>query len=144
LPVLKRVKETGDIFWAWSDREWILNGAAVRVAMVGFDDGSEAHRNLDGTVVQNINPDLTAYTDLTVAQKLAENSRIAFIGTQKTGPFDISEAQARTLLAARNPSGRSNKDVLFPYFNAFDVTQRSRSVWVIDFGPYMSEEEAKL
>ena len=37
--VLKRIKETGDIFMAWSDREWILDGAAVRVSMVGFDNG---------------------------------------------------------------------------------------------------------
>ena len=28
--VLERIKETGDIFWAWSDRPWILEGAAVR------------------------------------------------------------------------------------------------------------------
>ena len=28
--VLERIKETGDIFWAWSDRPWILDGAAVR------------------------------------------------------------------------------------------------------------------
>ncbi len=37
--VLERIKQTGDIFMAWSDRDWILDGAAVRVSMVGFDDG---------------------------------------------------------------------------------------------------------
>ena len=34
--VLKRIKETGDIFFAESDRDWILDGANVHVSMVGF------------------------------------------------------------------------------------------------------------
>ena len=43
-----RIKRAGDIFWAQSDRDWILDGAAVHVSMVGFDDGSEMLRELDG------------------------------------------------------------------------------------------------
>jgi SAM-dependent methyltransferase len=39
--VLERIKETGDIFYAQADRKWIQDGVAVRVSMVGFDDGSE-------------------------------------------------------------------------------------------------------
>src|SRR5205814_189302 len=45
--VLKRIKDTGDIFFAESDRPWILDGANVHVSMVGFDDGSQKHRVLD-------------------------------------------------------------------------------------------------
>ena len=45
--VLERIKESGDIFCAWRDRPWILDGAAVRVSMVGFDDGSEQRRLLN-------------------------------------------------------------------------------------------------
>src|SRR6059058_4631970 len=41
--VLERITETGNIFWAESDRDWILDGAAVHVSMVGFYDGSEKH-----------------------------------------------------------------------------------------------------
>ncbi len=37
--VLKRIKNTGDIFMAWSDRNWVLNGATVHVSIVGFDLG---------------------------------------------------------------------------------------------------------
>ena len=37
--VLERIKETGDIFWAQSDHNWILDGAAVHVSMIGFDSG---------------------------------------------------------------------------------------------------------
>ncbi len=35
--VLESVKATGDIFWAQSDRDWVLDGATVHVSMVGFD-----------------------------------------------------------------------------------------------------------
>ena len=35
----KRIKKSGDIFFAESDREWILAGANVHVSMIGFDDG---------------------------------------------------------------------------------------------------------
>ena len=40
--VLKRIKETGDIFFAESDRDWILAGANVHVSMVGFDNGKQS------------------------------------------------------------------------------------------------------
>ena len=50
--VLKRIKESGDIFWAESDREWILDGASVHVSMVGFGAKSEdVNRVLDGKTV---------------------------------------------------------------------------------------------
>jgi len=38
--VLEHIKQSGDIFMAWSDREWVLEGATVHVSMVGFDDGT--------------------------------------------------------------------------------------------------------
>jgi len=44
--VLERIKEPGDIFWAQSNRDWVLDGAAVRVSMVGFDKGMEKAHNL--------------------------------------------------------------------------------------------------
>src|SRR2546428_7823605 len=58
--VLKRIKETGDIFYGVSDRDWILDGASVHVSVVGFDSGNEKERNLDGKLVANINPNLSA------------------------------------------------------------------------------------
>lgn len=84
--VLNRIKETGDIFYAQSDRPWILEGATVRVSMVGFDNGSE-HRRLiyqgtDGTSeqalqratpVEGINANLTSSSDVAAAQRLREN-----------------------------------------------------------------------
>ncbi len=64
--VLEHIKQTGDIFMAWSDRPWILDGAAVHVSIIGFDDGSEQSRTLDGGSVQAINPNLTSSLNLTM------------------------------------------------------------------------------
>src|SRR5262245_42494036 len=52
---LARIKRTGDIFFAVSDREWALKGANVHISMVGFDDGTEAARVLGGRPVGTIN-----------------------------------------------------------------------------------------
>jgi hypothetical protein len=35
--VLERIQQTATIFWAWSDRKWLLQGAAVHVSMVAFE-----------------------------------------------------------------------------------------------------------
>ena len=67
---LDRIKESSDIFMAWRDRPWILDGADVRVSMIGFDDGSEQHRELDGETVSIVNADLTTSIDLTSANPL--------------------------------------------------------------------------
>jgi type II restriction/modification system DNA methylase subunit YeeA len=56
--VLERIKQSGDIFLAWSDRLWVLEGAAVQVSMVGFDRGEELTRVLDGAQVPSINSTL--------------------------------------------------------------------------------------
>jgi hypothetical protein len=57
--VLERIKKTGDIFLAWDDEPWVVEGAAVHVSFVGFDDGTEGLRFLDGRPVTAINADLT-------------------------------------------------------------------------------------
>jgi type II restriction/modification system DNA methylase subunit YeeA len=143
--VLERIKESGDIFMAWADRPWVLDGAAVRISIVGFDDGSELGRYLDGIPVERINTDLTGTTDLTKAVPLQENEGIAFMGDTKGGPFDIDEATAREMLAAPiNPNGRPNSDVVRPWINALDLTRRPRNMYIIDFGADMSESEAAL
>ncbi|MGC9397087.1 MAG: class I SAM-dependent DNA methyltransferase, partial [Anaerolineae bacterium] len=143
--VLERIKETGNIFWAQSDRDWVLEGAAVNVSMVGFDNGSETVRVLDGRQIEEINPDLTAALNLTLARKLKENSRICFRSDEKGGPFDIDAQTAMQMLSAPlNPNGRPNSDVVRPYFNAYDVLRGARNMWVIDFGCDMPFEEAIL
>ena len=143
--VLDRIAESGAIFWAESDRKWTLDGAAVQVSMVGFDDGSETARELDGLQVSEIYTNLrSGETDVTKARRLKENLDISFMGDTKGGPFDISEALAKQLLAHPNPDRRPNSDVVRPWINGLDITRRPRHMWIIDFPPGMSLEEAAL
>ncbi len=141
--VLKRIKESGDIFWAESDRPWILAGANVHVSMIGFDNGTEKTRILDGNSVETINSNLSAAdADLTQARGVAGNQNIAFMGTTKGGNFDIDEALALTLVLAPNPHGRPNSDIVVPWVNGMDLTQRRKGKWIVDFGVGMSMDDA--
>ncbi len=143
--VLEHIKRTGDLFFAWSDRPWVLEGAAVRVSLLGFDNGSEGKRTLNGTSVLAINPDLTTALDLTKAKRLRENVGIAFMGDTRVGPFDIDEKTAQLMLAVgENPHGRPNSDVIRPSANGIDVTRRPRNMWIVDFGVAMPEAAAAL
>ncbi|HSN77413.1 MAG TPA: DNA methyltransferase [Anaerolineae bacterium] len=142
--VLDRVKQSGDIFMAWSDRPWIIEGAAVRVSIVGFDDGTEIDRILDGLPVSAINADLTSGVRITHAVKLEGNAGLTFLGMMKAGPFDITSEQASAMLQSPpNSNGRPNEDVVKPRLGAQDITGRSRGGWVIDFVD-MPEKEAAL
>ena len=142
--VLQRIKETGDIFFAKSDEDWILNGAAVRVSMVGFDDGSETEKVLDELPANAINADLTGSLDLTAAVPLPENMRMCFMGPSAKAPFDIDKTLANEMLSAPvNVNGRPNSDVVRPVASGVDLVRRSRGKWTIDFG-LMPEEEASL
>ena len=142
---LEKIKDTGDIFMAWSDRPWVLNGADVRVSIVGFDDGNESQRTLDGKQVNTINSDLTSSVDVTKASRLKENKNLAFMGDTKQGPFDIDKALAQHMLErSGNPNGRPNSDVVKPWINGIDITRRPQNKWIIDFGIEMSEEQASL
>lgn len=140
--VLKRIKQTGDIFFAVSDREWFLDGANVHVSMVGFDGGNELSRALDGGTVSRINPNLTSGADITCAVPLPSNTGIAFMGDTKGGAFDITETAALAMLHEPNPHGRPNSDVLVPWVNGLDLTSRTREMWIIDFGTDMAESVA--
>ena len=140
--VLERIKEMGDIFWAQSDRDWILGGATVHVSMVGFDNGAEHQRELDGQMVITINADLTASVDVTGAHRLPENAGICFMGPSPKAPFDIDADVAQQMLAAPlNVNGRPNADVVRPVVSGVDITRGSRGKWTIDFG-LMDEGEA--
>ena len=94
---LTRIKEVGDLFMAWLDRDWILDGAAVRVSMIGFDNGSEKHRRLNGEIVSVINPDLTTQADITIAGRLDANSDLGFMGITPTGRFPLDGDIAATV-----------------------------------------------
>ncbi len=141
--VLQRITKSGGIFEAHSDREWVLDGAAVHISIIGFDDGSSERRILDGESVASINANLTAGVDLTTARKLAGNLNKAFQGPVKVGAFDIPGALAQEMLNSPNPHNESNYVVISPWVNGRDVTDRSRGMWIIDFRG-MSLEQAAL
>ncbi|MEI7901806.1 MAG: DNA methyltransferase, partial [bacterium] len=140
--VLKRIKDSGGIFWAESDRPWVLNGANVHVSMVGFDDGADTSRVLDGHNVTSINADLSTSADTTQARLLKANAGIAFMGDTKVGPFEIPEALAREWLPLRNPNGKPNADVLRPWANGLELLRTPQGLWIVDFPPGTTEAEA--
>ncbi|MEX1068844.1 MAG: DNA methyltransferase [Chloroflexota bacterium] len=140
--VLERIKETAEIYYARPDDPWILDGAAVHISFIAYDDGSSPERLLNDLPVPSINADLTSGIDLTAAQRLHENRGIAFMADTKGGPFDIPADVAIEMLASPNPDGRSNRDVIYPWANGLDITRRPRNMWIIDFGVAMPLEEA--
>jgi type II restriction/modification system DNA methylase subunit YeeA len=143
--VLKRVAETGNIFMAWSDRDWINEGAAVHISIVGFDAGDEPGHVLDGHSVESIHPDLTSGVNTTVAALLTENANICYRADEKGGPFDIDADEALRLLSTPlNINRRPNSDVLRRWVNADDITGRPRGKWIIDFFGMEESEAAKF
>jgi type II restriction/modification system DNA methylase subunit YeeA len=140
--LLERIKSSGDIFWAWSDREWVLDGAAVRVSMVGFDVGLEKERQLDGIRVSEIHANLSSGAPSASAKRLAENLGVSFMGDTKGGPFDLRLKEAAAMLRDPNPHGRPNSDVLVPWCNGLDLVRRNREMWIVDFGASIPSEKA--
>ena len=142
--VVDRVKESGDIFMAWSDEPWVVEGAAVRVSIIAQDDGTDVGRVLNGLPVANVNTDLTGDLDLTAAGPLHEMQRLAFTGVVKGGSFDIAGEFAREMLVEpTNVNGRTNEDIVFPWHNGSDLTGRPRDMFLIDFHGHSEQEAAE-
>jgi type II restriction/modification system DNA methylase subunit YeeA len=143
--VLDRIVESGEIFEAWADEDWINEGAAVRVSLVCFGAASANAKRLDGVAVPRVHGDLTAGEglDFSAAAALAENAGTAYQGPTKGGAFDIPGELARQWLTLPNPNGRSSRDVLKPWANGQAVTGRWPDDWIIDFAE-MPEDAAAL
>lgn len=141
--VLDSICDANAMCEAWADEPWIVEGAAVRVSMLGYGGGF-AERRLGGRAVEKINPDLTSGgVDLTKALRLIESAGVAFMGDTKGGPFDIPGELAREWLRLpTNPNGRPNSDVLKPWRNGMDLTRRSSGRWIIDFADKSEAESA--
>jgi hypothetical protein len=159
--VLERINKIGGIFLTWPDRPWFQDDAAVRVSIVGFDNGDQkvqsiwtfdgdeynpSQRQKSHRFVSRINPDLTSTVDLTQAKHLSENSEKAFKGVMPAGPFDISAETASSWFDMPNPSGVSNRDVLKLYVSGDDILKHSRNRWIVDFAqlPYEKAKEYLL
>lgn len=145
LRVMHRIAETTRIFDAWNEEQWTVDGAAVDVSLICFGDSGGEPTRLNGEPVTAINPDLTAGLNLTAAKTLRENRNGAFLGIQKSGPFDVTGDVARAWMAEpANPNGRSNAEILKPYWNGDDLTGRPRDMWFIDLPLGLSKADAAL
>ena len=157
-PVLERINQTGSIFMTWPDRPWFQDGAAVRVSVVGFDNGLETRRkvwsfegdedNITKRVevyrnVERINPDLSTTVDLTIASELEENKGKAFKGMQPGGPFDLDESLAKEWMDFPNPTQVENRDVLKFYVSGDDVMKSPGNRWIVDFAQMELEQAEK-
>ena len=141
--VLQRILDTGSIFFAYSDEPWIGEGAAVRIAIVGQDDGTERTRMLDGLDVDTINVDLSSGADVSRAEQLLSNSTISTMGVKPNGAFEISPKEADAMRSAPlNINGRSNSEVIHPFVTADDLVTGRRDRWIIDFDHEQDESIA--
>jgi type II restriction/modification system DNA methylase subunit YeeA len=144
--VLDRVQETAHIFGAWSDKPWILDGAAVHVAIICFEEVTNSVLGqplLDGVEVDEIHADLTSGVNTTGSAVLPENAEICFMGPSAKGDFDIDPMIAQRMLKApANVNGRPNSDVVRPVASGVDLVQGNRGLWTIDFGVDLAETEA--
>jgi hypothetical protein len=123
--VVERIKDPCKLSFAVSDREWILEGASVRISIIGF-----VHKNepglpvLDGRAVTEINADLSSGLDLTQAVVLSQNKGLCFMGITKVGDFDVDHGTALSFLQATNPDGKPNCDVVRPIRNGSDIMRK--------------------
>nr|MDP2191598.1 hypothetical protein [Rhodoferax sp.] len=133
------------IFNAWADEPWVNNGAAVRVSLVCFGIDAQA-AELNGQTVACIHADLTGGDglDLTSAQSLVQNYATAFKGAEKSGAFEIDGRLARQWLSSPNPHRRSNAEVVLPWRNGADLSDRPKDHWVIDYGVDMPLSDAAM
>ena len=142
-PVLDRINQVGNIFFAESDRDWLLDGASVHTSMIGFDNGDETNLILDGEQVEVIHSNLTSRkANLTLAKPLKANAGISFKGVVKQGHFELDDETARKFLSAKNPQSNPNSDVVKPFINARDIVGLPSKTWIVDFGTTMTELEA--
>ncbi|MQB34745.1 class I SAM-dependent DNA methyltransferase [Rhizobium rhizogenes] len=145
--VIKPIVDDGRIFDAWSDQEWTVNGAAVRVSLICFDAMHGKEAALDGVPVPEIFSDLKASSghDISKAASLVENQGVCFVGVILNGEFEIPGSIARKMLIAPlNVNGKPNSDVIRPTLNGDDFNGDRPDKWIIDFGVNQSEQDAAL
>ncbi|MCT2559708.1 class I SAM-dependent DNA methyltransferase [Tsuneonella sp. YG55] len=145
--VLKPVVEHGRIFEAWSDEDWTVEGAAVRVSLVCFErEAGAGAALLDGLEVARVHADLSgggSGVDLTKSTRLPQNQSVCFEGLKKYGDFEVpGEVARRWLQLPRNVNGLSNSHVLAPWVIAIDIVRRPLDRWVVDFEDALSLAEA--
>ena len=145
--VLERIVESGRIFEAWSDEEWVNDGAAVRVSLVCI--GQQERAKLDGAIVDKIHADLTADVDVTNTPKMQQNLGKSFQGVTPSAAvnkklrdqlglpsasFNLDGDKARKILLDPNTiDGEPMAAVVRPYLIADDITTRPLDRFIVNF-----------
>jgi type II restriction/modification system DNA methylase subunit YeeA len=145
LPVLKRLSSDAKIYNAWQNEPWVLNGAAVRVAIICFAALDEPINglNLDGHDVSEINPNLTSGQNTSAVARLSENAESVYIGVQQSGPLSVPRDKAIDWLSRPlNPNGQPNTAVISPYASTDDIVGRPTEEFLIDFPQGLDERSA--
>lgn len=133
--VLDSVVAQLDIFDAWADRPWVLDGAAVHVSIVCFTkQNSEDKRFLNGIIVPVIGARLDAGVSTVTAEDLSENTKLSFQGPVKVGDFDLILDRAREMLLSPNPHGKQNSDVVIRWIRGMELNKRIEPAFIINFG----------
>jgi hypothetical protein len=128
------------LFRGIPSRPW-PGGANLEMATVWAQRGVWSGRYvLDGAEVGGITPSLAARSRVDgAAERLANNSRRAFIGSYQLGMgFVLSRDEAEKMVA----NDSRNADVLRPFLIGDDLNQRpdcSPSRWIIDFREWPEE-----
>ncbi|GAM04987.1 DNA methyltransferase yeeA [Novosphingobium sp. MBES04] len=131
------------IFHAWSDQEWTVDGADVRVSLICFEPQQHRDATLDARKVSAIGADLKPKLTETAPLVISTNKGVAAQGTISGGPFEVPPDLARRFLSApTNPNGETNAEVLRPWKNGDDLTDRPSDWWIIDFGEREQAEAA--
>ncbi len=139
--VLELLTRSGEIFEAWSDEPWMVDGASVRVSIICVARQTLPKR-LNGQPVVNISASLSKF-QRPIPKSLKANLRTSFTGTYLNGPFEIETSTAHSWInAPTNVNGLPNKNVLRLTANGADLLQRGERKWLLDFGSKISEQEA--
>ncbi|MBO81638.1 MAG: SAM-dependent methyltransferase [Citromicrobium sp.] len=145
VPLADLLRDRGlSIYLAWRNVPWVVDGAAVRVALI-CAASEPADMILDGAPVSSINADLSSGLDISASCPLSQNRKTAFQGVKLNGPFEITSEEARTLLTApSNPNGQKNGRIIKRFVGNDDVTMRDADGWVVDFTDFEALEDACL
>ncbi len=143
------------LLWAIPDHPWTDDGAAVRIAMtVGGRDGSPRFGRVveegggespessaeglrvEGRGCDSIHEDLSTGANVAGALPLRANSGLAWAGVQLYG--------AGFIVSPEKWESWGRPDVIHPYVNGRDLTDRPRGVMVIDFYGLSAAEAKRL
>lgn len=139
--ILDQISEFGEIFDAWSDEPWVVDGAAVRVSLICFGKKGEARQLfVDGKLAAEISSELIdggsgLGLNVKLISTIQSNGAVAFQGIKRVGRFEIERSKAiKWIELPLNPNGRPNSDVLRPWASGFDIVRRPQDMWIVDFG----------